>query len=137
MHPFIRGWCGISSIRAPLFLPLLRLGAPFGLLLRLLGLRIFLNQLRGGHSQRRIILQPSLYRLVVNGIGIELLLNPLCQPHLLDAFDVAGPRAVSQPVQRVQNRFVRAELRNWQSLERGILFRLFVFGGGFRRGGYW
>ncbi len=59
-----------SCIGAALFLPRLCLNLFLGLLLHLLGLRIFIDQFRSGHAERRIILEARFHGLVVNGVGI-------------------------------------------------------------------
>jgi len=68
------------------------------LLFRLLGLRVFIYQFRGGHVQRRIVLQARFHGLVIDGVGIELLLDPLGESHLAHVLDVARTRAVSETV---------------------------------------
>src|SRR5438874_1565345 len=70
----------------------------------------------------------------IDGVGIELLLNPLGQAHLPHALDVAWPRAVREAVQSMQNRFVRAQFGNRQAFQRRIRFLLLFFGG-WKRGG--
>ena len=81
------------------------------LLGNLLGPRIFLEQLLRRHLQRRIPLQTLIQRLVVNGFGMELLLDPLFQAHLANSLDIARTRAVRQAIHRVKNRFIFGELR--------------------------
>ena len=63
---------------------------------------------------------------VVDGIGIELLLNPLCQAHLLDPFEIAGSRTVGKTIQGMQNRLVNSELGDRQAFQNGILL-FFLF----------
>src|SRR6266705_891623 len=80
------------------------------LLRGLLGLRIFINQFRRRHLQRRIVLKTRFHCLVINRVGIELLVDPLGQTHLPDALNVARPWPVGQSVQGMKNGFVRGEL---------------------------
>ena len=80
------------------------------LLRGLLGLRIFINQFRCRHLQRRIVLKTRLHRLVINRVGIELLVDPFGQTHLPDALHVARSWPVGQSVQGMKNGFVRGEL---------------------------
>ncbi len=79
--------------------------------------------------QRRKILQPGIQRFVLDRIGIQLLIDPFGQAHLLDAFEVAGPRSVRETVQRMKDRFVYAEVGNRQAFQNGILLGLFVLRG--------
>jgi hypothetical protein len=41
---------------------------------------------------------------------VKLLIDPLLQPHFLDRFDVARPRPEREPVERVQDLLILAEL---------------------------
>ena len=122
------GGGGGASVAPALFLLSLRPGLPQGLLLRLLRLRIFRNQFRGGHAQCRVILEPRFHGFVLDGVGIELLVNPFGQAHLTNTLDVARPGAVRQAVQGMQDRFVSAQFRDRQALERGVRLLLFVLG---------
>ena len=115
-----------GCIASALFLLRLCLRALLGLLLRWFGLRIFINQFRRGHPQRRIVRKARIQRAVIDGIWIELLLDPFGQPHLADALNLAWTRAVGQAVQRVQNRFVGAEFCNRQAFERRIVLGFLV-----------
>src|SRR6266568_3231647 len=80
------------------------------LLRGLLGLRIFIDQFRRRHLQRRIVLKTRFHRLVINRVGIELLVDPLGQTHLPDALNVARPWPVGETVQGMENGFVGGEL---------------------------
>ena len=68
------------------------------LLFRLLGLRVFIYQFCGGHVQRRIVLEASFHGLVIDGVGIELLLDPLGESHLAHVLDVARTRSIGEAV---------------------------------------
>ena len=119
-----------GRVRAPLLA--LRLSLLHGLLFCLFWLWIFRKQFCRRHLQRRIRFQASLDRFVVNRIRIQLLLDPFRQTHLAHALDVARPWPIRQPVQGVQDRFIRVELRDRQALERRglLLFLVFCRGGG-------
>ena len=70
---------------------------------------------------------------------MELLIDPLLEAHLLDALDVAWPRAVAEAIERVQNGLVLGEFGDGQlalelrietGIERGWRWRLVAAGGG-------
>ena len=46
----------------------------------------------------------------VDALGMKLLIDPFLQADLLHALDIAGPGAEGQPIQRVQDLIVLAEL---------------------------
>src|SRR5579871_6195553 len=46
-------------------------------------------------------------RIVFNAVGIQLLINPFGEAHLLDAFDISGPRTIRKAVQGMLNRLFR------------------------------
>ena len=106
-----------------------------GLFFCRLGLRVIRYQLRGGHREGRIIFQPRLQGPVVDRIRIQLLVDPLRQPHLLDALDVAGTRSVGQPIQSVHDGLIGGEFGDRQALQRGIGLGLLRFVRGRRRSG--
>ena len=45
-----------------------------------------------------------------DAVGVQLRVDPLLQPHGVDALDVAGPRPERQPVQRLNNPLVPGNL---------------------------
>ena len=99
---------------------LLALGLLDGFPLGLLRLRVFGEHCGAGHFPGREIREARFHGLVVEGIGIELLVNPLCEAELANAVKVAGTGAVGQAIQRVQNRFVGRELGDGQAFKRGV-----------------
>ena len=78
------------------------------------GLRIIVEQSLGAHAQGRKRLEARLERGIIDRFGMELLIDPLLEAHLLDALDVAWPRAVAEAIERVQNGFVLGEFGDGQ-----------------------
>ena len=109
------------SLFAPLCLPLAHplvlLFSQAGLAGSLLRLREFFEQLRSGHGQRGEPLEPSLQRRVVEGIGIELLVDPFLKAYLADAFDVARSRAEAKAIEGMQDNLIFAQLGDGQALQ--------------------
>ncbi len=62
-----------------------------------------------------ILIEALVESCVIDAFGMQLLVNPLFEAHLTDSFDVAGTRAVSQPIERVQSGLVCGELGDWQA----------------------
>ncbi len=69
---------------------------------------------------------------------MELPIDPLLEAHLLDALDVARPRAIPEAVERVQNGLVFGEFGDGQlafeiRVQRGWSGRFVAAGGSTRR----
>ena len=85
--------------------------------------RKFFEQLFRRHRQRWIALQALTQRLVVNGFGMQLLLDPFFQAHLADALDVSRARPVGQAIHGVKDGFVFGEFG-----DREFAFEVFIEG---------
>ena len=92
-----------------------RLSLLFGFLLGLFLLGIIREKLLRRHFQRGICVEPRFDCFVVDGIWIELLIDPFCEAHLADALDVAGARAVGEAIQRVEDGFVGGKFGDRQA----------------------
>ena len=63
-------------------------------------------------------------RIFRDALRMKLQVDPLLETHLLDRFDVAGPRSEGQPVERVENLLVLGELLlKLRVVDVGFLFR--------------
>jgi hypothetical protein len=75
----------------------------------LLRRRKFIQQFLRRHFQRRILFEPRIERRIVNGLGVELFVDPFLEAHFSHGFDIAWTRAVRETIERVQNGFIFAE----------------------------
>ena len=94
----------------------------------LLGLRILRDKCGGAEAKRGKRFETRFERIIVDGIWIQLLIDPFGEAQLLDALDFAGTRTVGEAIQGMEDGFIDAELGNGQTSENGIGFWLFVFG---------
>ena len=85
-----------------------------------------LHRFERRHAQRFQRLEPRFqHRILVHAVGMKLLEDPFLQADLLYAFDVAGPGAKGEAIQRVQDLVVLRELLLEQLV---IVCRLGFFG---------
>jgi len=70
-----------------------------------------LGELMQIELHRRVHTQARLERTVVNRLRMQLLIDPLIDPHRLDSGHIARPGPKGQPVQRVQRPLVLAQRR--------------------------
>src|SRR5262249_56753090 len=66
-----------------------------------LGVGVVVVDLRDGHAQGIEVREPRFGRSVVEPLGMQLLVNELLNSDLFDSFDVAGARAVAEPVEQM------------------------------------
>ncbi len=102
----------------------------FGELGGLLGLRILFDQLGGTQVKSWQVTDAGFDCLVVNGIGIQLPINPFGEAGLANAFDVARTGTVGETIEGVEDGFVGGKVGDRQAFENGILLWFFVFCGG-------
>ncbi len=70
------------------------------------GLRIFREQRLRIQACGRQSRQARFQQRLGNFFRMKLALDPVLKAHLLDALQISGTRAITQPIQRVQNRFI-------------------------------
>ncbi len=77
-----------------------------------------------------IDIHAGVHGTVVDGLGVQLLVDPLRQAQLFHMLHVSGSWTVRQPIQRMQHGLIDTKLADRQPLQNYILLRFIVTGFG-------
>ncbi len=75
-----------------------------------------LREFAGRHPQSAVLDEAAIERGIGNLSRIELLVNPIVEPHGLDPFDVPGTRPKGEPLQGMHHAIVLGQSRRWLRL---------------------